>query len=79
MKLTRAQQSAMYLLHEQERNGYVDGAVTSDRSLLLDGQAWIHWRVARSLEEQGLVEIEDWGPDGATLRLTPLGREEVPA
>lgn len=54
--LTGRQERALRLLAQQLGG---EGAVSTEATRRIDGQPWIHWRTARSLEERGLVHVDD--------------------
>jgi hypothetical protein len=55
--MTRCEKYALIILEE----GRGDGVLTTGRTSLIDGQPWINWRTARSLERRKFVRIDYHG------------------
>jgi hypothetical protein len=75
-KLTPKQREAIRLLDRCADCDDGWGVVTSGSTAAYDGQAWIHWRTARSLDNRGLVESTGFG-EAMQLRLTEEGMRHV--
>lgn len=68
-RLTQAQRAAIDLLRACDDYDDGWGVVGNNAgSETIDGQPWINWRTAYSLERRGIVEITSW-VDGAIIRL----------
>lgn len=72
-RLTDAQMRSLRWLAEALDG---EGVIGYEASALIDGQPWIHWRTAFSLQARKLVETEWYGgDDGYGVRILDAGRQ----
>lgn len=64
-RLTTRQRDAVALL-ERSRH---PGVLTSSKSVMVDGQPWIHWMTAYALHDKGVVSIEPYGEEDSEIYL----------
>lgn len=59
--MTRRQKFALIILED----GRGSGVMTSGRTQISDGQAWVNWQTAMALERRGFVRLDthDEGAD----------------
>jgi hypothetical protein len=71
VRLTKRQRDAVALLKRSRH----PGVLTSSKSVMVDGQPWIHWMTAYALHEKGVVRVTNYGQEDAEVHLCPAGTE----